>query len=956
MSDASASGAERFERVRRLYELQSAAYEAIVRVRQPQPLFEQICRALVDQGRLRMAWIGEIDPDGWVVPVAHAGAEHGYLDGIRISVLDIDEGRGPTGLAVRERRRAVVDEIASDPRMEQWRAAALARGFRSSADFSLVVADRCVAVLSAYASEPEFFQPDVVAQLDRLAADLSFALETTEREQRGRASAANLGAGEERFRVAADAMLEPVAVISPVRDRGATIVDFRFEYANDAYCALLAVGREDLLGQRVGSVYPRFAGSEGFAECCRVVQTGTPLRTEAARGREMWAATALASKVLDMIIAPAGEQLVVSVRDVTQRTRDEEELKLRAELLELAHDAVIVREPVESRIRFWNREAQAIYGYSREEAADQVVHELLQTVFPESREAVDDALARQGHWDGELRHTSKGGRAIVVSSRQALARRPDGQPGAIIELNSDISENKRAEQERQEIGAELEEAQRIAQVGSWRWEPATETRVWSIGMYLFYGRDPQAGPIDTDQSFAFVHPDDLERVRGAYEQMREGAAGFELDYRLTSADGVTRTVHAIARPDPAQPGRYRGTIQDVTQERAVERELREQTAQAEEANRAKSEFISRMSHELRTPLNAISGFTQLLQMDDLDPRQAENVGFVLDAAGHLLALINDLLDLSRVEAGQLKVSPEPVALADTVREAQSLVAPLAADGEVTVAADMSGLPADAHVYADAQRLKQVLLNLLSNAIKYNRPGGSVSISFEALASGRVRTSIADTGIGIQPEQMAHLFEPFERLGAEHSAIEGTGLGLALSKRLLDAMGGTIEARSTQGAGSVFVIELAGIDRSATDGQSQAPGDGTGEAAKPVRILHIEDNISNLKLVERILDHYETVELIGAMQGSIGLELARQHRPDVIILDLHLPDTNGETVLKRLKAEPETRDIPVIVMTADASLGLAERLARLGSCEFLSKPVDVPRFLKLIAAYIDSPPR
>ncbi len=647
----------------------------------------------------------------------------------------------------------------------------------------------------------------------------------------------------------------------------------------------------------------------------------------------------------------------MSVRDVTQRTLTEQELALRAELLELAHDAVIVREPVESRVGFWNREAEAIYGYSRDEAADRVTHELLHTLFPVDRETVNRALACDGRWDGELRHTRKDGRVIVVSSRQSLQRGPDGQPVAIIELNSDITERKRAERERLEMGEELEEAQRIAQLGSWRWDPETNTRVWSTGMYLLYGRDPQDGPIDTDRSFDMVHPDDLERVRVAYEQMREGGEGFSIDYRLRGADGETRVVHAIARRDPEHSGRYRGTLQDVTGARAVERELREQTDRAEQANQAKSEFMSRMSHELRTPLNAISGFTQLLQMDDLNLRQAESVGFVLDAAGHLLALVNDLLDLSRVEAGQLKVSPESVALADAVRDALSLIAPLASDADVTIETDLSGLHDDAHVYADAQRLKQVLLNVLSNAIKYNRTGGRVQISFETPESGRVRTSIADTGIGIQPEHMAQLFEPFERLGAEQTAVEGTGLGLALSKRLLEAMGGTIEAHSTHGVRSVFVIELAGIARPQPDEASQQPlGEHRGQASRPVRILYVEDNVSNVKLVERILDRYATVELIPAMQGSIGLELARRHHPDIIILDLHLPDIRGEDVLKRLKADPETRQIPVIVVTADASRGLAERLARLGSCEFLSKPVDVPRFLKVIAAYIPGPPR
>ena len=752
-------------------------------------------------------------------------------------------------------------------------------------------------------------------------------------------------------------MLEAVIVISPVRDSAGAIVDFRHEYANDAYCELVATCRDRLLGRQIGQLYPGFPGSDRFAACRQVMETGTPHRTEAVNDQQAWAGTAIATRVLDTIVAPFGEQLVVSARDVTERKRAEQELALRAELLELAHDAVIVREPAESRIRFWNNEAEAIYGYSRDEADDQITHDLLATVFPEPLAEVNQALASSGQWAGELRHTRKDGQVITVSSRQALARGQDGQPVAIIELNSDITERKRAEDALWRARAELELAQRIAEVGSFSIDQRSGETVWSAELFRIFGRDPAQGPPSPTELSAYIHPNDLELARSAYEGRLFRDPRAELDVRLRTGDGSERIVRLIVRRGAERSGTYSGTMQEVTRTRAVERALREQTAEAEKANRAKSEFMSRMSHELRTPLNAISGFTQLLQLDDLDPRQAENVDFVLKGADHLLALINDLLDLSRAEAGQMKVSPEPVALADTTRDAVALVAPLAAENEIALHTDMTGLPHGTHVYADAQRLKQVLLNVLSNAIKYNRPGGSVHVTFETIQAGCVRTIISDTGIGIQPEHMAQLFEPFERLGAEQSTVEGTGLGLALSKRLLAAMRGTIQATSTPSVGSVFVIELEVLTRpeSQHGALSQYATPHPGQAARLPRILYIEDNVSNLKLAERILERHATVEMIPAMQGSIGLTLARQHRPDMIILDLHLPDMRGEDVLKRLKAEPETRDIPVVVLTADASRGLAERLAQLGSCEFLSKPVDVPRFLKVIAAYIDGTP-
>ncbi|MGA2928996.1 MAG: ATP-binding protein, partial [Solirubrobacteraceae bacterium] len=450
-------------------------------------------------------------------------------------------------------------------------------------------------------------------------------------------------------------------------------------------------------------------------------------------------------------------------------------------------------------------------------------------------------------------------------------------------------------------------------------------------------------------------PDDRERVADAYAQALAGEGAFELECRIVADDGaVQHTVHALGHADPARPGGYLGTVQDVTRQRRAERErleLLEASARAESANRAKSEFLARMSHELRTPLNAIIGFSQLLQLEGLEPRLSEDIGHILTAGNHLLALVNEVLDLARIESGQITISPEPVALANTVHDALALLAPIARERHVSLGIDTDGLADDGHVHADRNRFKQVLLNVLSNAIKYNRPGGRVDISFQ-ITEARVRTMIADTGIGIAPEHLDKLFEPFERLGAERTDVDGTGLGLALSKGLIEAMGGTIEVQSTVGVGTTFVIDLAAAQRPTAERQpslgDQALGELGGPDARPQLILYIEDNLSNLTLVERILERRVSVELISAMQGTLGLELARQHRPDLVILDLHLPDMPGSEVLTRLKADPSTREIPVIVLTADASGRQAERVRQLGAIDYLTKPLDVSKFIEIIA--------
>jgi signal transduction histidine kinase len=518
---------------------------------------------------------------------------------------------------------------------------------------------------------------------------------------------------------------------------------------------------------------------------------------------------------------------------------------------------------------------------------------------------------------------------------------------------ADVTEHNRNERALRRAREELELAQRIAALGSFSADLDRGDMVWSHELYRIVGRDPTAGPPGAAELLAsYVHPDDAVAVRAAMEGLLGDDARSELDFRIGAGDGEQRIVHVIVHRDPDRARLCSGTVQDVTRTRATERALREQTERAESASRAKSEFLARMSHELRTPLNSIIGFSQLLELEGLEERESEHVGYVLKAGGHLLELINEVLELAKIEAGQTTISPEPVELAQTVREAVALVAPLAGEHEVALAVDTGGLARDGHVRADRQRLEQVLLNVLANAIKYNHPGGRVDVSFAITDAGRVRTTIADTGIGIASEQRVKLFEPFERLGAELTGIEGTGLGLALSRRLVEAMGGTIEVDSTQGVGTAVTIELAGDQRPVLEPGPEPPdappaafGDGDG---RPQVVLYIEDNLSNLTLVQRILERHADVELMPAMQATIGLELARQHLPDLIVLDLHLPDMPGAEVLKRLKADASTREIPVIVLTADASKGQQERVLALGAEDYLTKPLDVARFLHIIA--------
>ena len=536
--------------------------------------------------------------------------------------------------------------------------------------------------------------------------------------------------------------------------------------------------------------------------------------------------------------------------------------------------------------------------------------------------------------------------AVVMATSLLVAALTVERERATQALRQATAEVEQRNRELERERAQLGEAQRIARLGSWEWDIATDSVSWSDELYQIYGLEPQSGVIDFRRFLTRVHPDDRARVRTAVGQAVAGGAPFALEHRISRIDGQVRIVQArgmAVMGERDEAVRLVGTSQDVTDRKQAEEALEEAKLAAEQANQAKSEFLSRMSHELRTPLNAILGFSQLLELDELNEEQRESLRHILSAARHLLALVNEVLDIAAIEADRLSLSLEPVAVADVAAEAVSLIRPLA-DQHGIVVTDPTSTWAE-HVLGDRRRLKQILLNLLSNAVKYNHRDGRVQLACKRVPGGRLCIEVADTGLGIAPGARERLFVPFERLGSEQTGLEGAGLGLPLSKRLAEVMGGTLQLASTGGHGSVFWLELPRVDDPAQPErhQQQQPA----PAGSGLTVLCIEDNPSNLQLVEQILSRRPGVVVIPTMRPELGLDLASEHQPDLILLDLDLPGLPGEGVLSRLRADPRTAGIPVVVLGADAPPTLVARLLGTSARAFVSKPYDVKEILGLV---------
>jgi PAS domain S-box-containing protein len=588
----------------------------------------------------------------------------------------------------------------------------------------------------------------------------------------------------------------------------------------------------------------------------------------------------------------------------------------------------------------------------------------------------------EGYGTGAVDYLHKPVNSAVLRSKVAvfaeLHRKTREHEVANHALLEEVTERRRAQEQLRELNETLE--QRVTE----RTEALLRTSAAlneSLERYrsLFNGSLDAIMSLGTDGHFVTANPamlrltgrtldelktiklvdlcpsDQREIVEQAFQTFCHQA--MTLDTAILTTSGEQRDLFMSGAPMMAA-GKHSGVsciARDVTERKRAEAEVKQALAVAEKASLAKSDFLSSMSHELRTPLNAILGFAQLLAAASSPPptdTQAERLGQIIKAGWYLLELINEILDLVTIEAGKLSLSHEPISMAEVLLECQTMIEPQAQKQGIHI--NFCSFDDTGFANADRTRVKQALLNLLSNAIKYNRENGTVDVKCTSTPE-HIRITIKDSGVGLSAEKMAQLFQAFNRLGQEGGSQQGTGIGLVVTKQLVELMGGTIGVESTVGVGSEFWIELNRAVTPTIDIMPQAaiennnilptePASKDQEDGTRYTLLYVEDNPANLMLVEKMLKGYQNIHMLNARDGNAGIALARAHLPGVILIDINLPGINGFEVLKNLRADPVTAHIPIIALSAHALPRDIKKGHEAGFFRYLTKPLKVDEFM------------
>jgi len=687
---------------------------------------------------------------------------------------------------------------------------------------------------------------------------------------------------------------------------------------------------------------------------------------------------------------PAG---MVTIRDISSRKRIERELEQhRSNLEHLVHNRSAALKDSERRLStiinsltelvwavrlpdyaalFCNNSFAHFFGRDVSEWL-QNTNLWQEVIHPEDVhviEAVFESLARDGTAYNEYRMLRPDGSIIWVSSRLKTIYGDDGQPVMLIGIAEDITGFKTSSTEKEESQQTLALALKTSRAGFYSLDLVTQRAEWDDRAFEVYGQSRDRFDLSFDNITGVIIPEDRDMLDRFGKLLESSDNDWHDYYRVRTEIGDIKYIEGfghVVRSADGKPLKIIGTVIDITERKNTEAELIAAKEEAESANRAKSEFLSRMSHELRTPLNAVLGFGQLLQLDadNLTAEQRDAVTHIVEGGEHLLHLINEVLDISKVDAGKMQLMIRPISFTDALDRALTLVKPLAHSKNIQM--NVVSSICNCTLLADEQRVVQALVNLLSNAIKYNVNNGTVSIGIDCRTScedtglgggQRARIEITDTGSGILKEDFGKIFEPFQRVTLRGQPVEGTGIGLTITRKMIELMDGRIGFDSEYGKGSTFWFELpvSGPVATPVSAPVQVQGDGaTGNLS--IDILYVEDNAANLRLAQQMIARFTRCRLYTATTAEEGLEVAREQKPDLILMDIGLPGMDGFQALELLQADPSTANIPVVAVTAHAMPELQQRGAEAGFAAYVTKPIDVNMLINTIEAISLSAPK
>jgi PAS domain S-box-containing protein len=749
------------------------------------------------------------------------------------------------------------------------------------------------------------------------------------------------------------ATLDQHAIVSVADHAG------RITYVNDRFCRISGYTRDELIGGNHRIVKSGVHPQAFYDAMWSTIAMGRTWQGEICNRRKDGGIYWVASTIVPFLDDKGVPEQYVSIRtDITELKRSQKTLRLQARAMEASVDGIAIADAraEDYPLIYVNPAFERMTGYSSAELLGRNCRFLQ---GPETNqpglEDVRIALREGCSGRAALRNYRKDGSLFWNELVIAPVRDEAGRLTHYIGVANDVTERIQGDLALRKSEALLREAQQIALMGNWVVNLEDGSLEWSEEVFELFGQAPGRFRPNLEKYYQFVHPDDVEALRATQQRAMAGPGLQSVEHRAILPDGrqCWMRVQGVGHFDgEGRATHLTGTVQDITAEKEREAELRQAKEMAETANQAKSEFLSRMSHELRTPMNAILGFAQLLQMDSaLDDRTRGNVQEIFNAGLHLLDLINEVLDLARIESGRMEYHPEPVPCQGMAEECLALVGPMARQQGITVEARYA-VDEQATVLGDRTRCKQVLVNLLSNAAKYNRPGGRVDLAIQEDEAGFIRFAVRDTGTGIPREHQADVFQPFHRLVESGSDVEGTGIGLTISKRLVEDMGGRIGLESAPGEGSTFWFTLPRAAGSASDQSASEQGEAASPEGMKGTVLYVEDNPANTRLMATLLSRLPQVRLLVADTPELGLRIAAEARPDLILLDINLPGMDGHQMFERLKNMPGCADIPVVAISADAMPSHIERARDAGFRDYLTKPLNVDRLYRAMAACLE----